>query len=330
MIRIALDAMGGDHAPSETIKGAISALTLFPNIEVILVGQDARISKELKKHKHDPRISIYNASEVISTSEPPIQAIKQKKDSSIVKGVSLVKEEKADAFVSAGNSGALMAASLFGLGRVFGIERPAFATIFPSKKGKVLLLDMGANVDCKPTHLVSFAKMGNIYSKYVLHVKDPKIGLVNIGEEPEKGNELTTSTYPLLKEEKSINFAGMVESKEIFAGKIDVVVCDGFTGNLILKICESTATFIVEMLAGEVKSHPLAVLAAIFLIPAIFRLKKKVDYDEFGGAELLGINGVVVKAHGRAKSKAIMNAIRVATESVEGKVVEYISKVGEA
>ena len=330
MIRIALDAMGGDHAPSETIKGAISALALLPNIEIVLVGQENRISKELKKHKHDPRISFYNATEIIQTSEPPIQAIKQKKDSSIVKGVALVKEGKADAFVSAGNSGALMAASLFGLGRVSGIERPAFATIFPSKKSKVLLLDMGANVDCKPAHLVCFAKMGAIYSKYVLHVDNPKVGLVNIGEEPEKGNELTISTYPLLKEEKTINFAGMVESKEIFAGRIDVVVCDGFTGNLILKFGESTATFIFEMLAGEIKSHPLAAFAALFLIPALLRLKKKVDYDEFGGAELLGINGVVVKAHGRAKSKAIMNAIRVAVESVEGKVVDYISKVGEA
>ena len=329
MIRIALDAMGGDHAPSETIKGAFMALSLLPNIEITLVGQESRISRELKKHKHNPRISVHNASEVISTSEPPIQAIKQKKDSSIMKGVALVKEGKADAFVSAGNTGALMASSLFGLGRVSGIERPALATIFPSKKGKVILLDMGANVDCKPTHLVCFAKMGTVYSRYVLHVDNPKVGLVNIGEEPEKGNELTLSTYPLLKEEKTINFTGMVESKEIFAGQTDVVVCDGFTGNLILKFGESTATFIFEMLAGELKSHPLAALAAFCLIPSLLRLKKKVDYDEFGGAELLGINGVVVKAHGRAKSKAIMNAIRVAAESVEGKVVDYISKVGE-
>ena len=329
MIRIALDAMGGDHAPSETIKGAFMALSLLPNIEITLVGQESRILKELKKHKHDPRISVHNASEVISTSEPPIQAIKQKKDSSIVKGVALVKDDLADAFVSAGNTGALMASSLFGLGRVSGTERPALATIFPSKKGRVILLDMGANVDCKPTHLVSFAKMGTVYSKYVLHVDNPKVGLVNIGEEPEKGNELTLSTYPLLKEEKTINFTGMVESKEIFAGQIDVVVCDGFTGNLLLKFAESTATFIFEMLAGELKSHMLAAFAALFLIPALIRLKKKVDYDEFGGAELLGINGVVVKAHGRAKSKAIMNAIRVAAESVEGRVVEHISKVGE-
>ena len=329
MIRVALDAMGGDHAPSETIKGAISALSIFPNIEIILVGQEGRISKELKKHKHNSRISIHDAAEVITTSEPPIQAIKQKKDSSIVKGVSLVKENKADAFVSAGNTGALMAASLFGLGRIAGIERPALASIFPSKKGKVLLIDMGANVDCKPKHLVQFAKMGTIYSQYVLHVNNPKVGLVNIGEEPEKGNELTISTYPLLKEEKGINFIGMVESKEIFAGHIDIMVCDGFIGNLILKFGESTATFIFEMLAAELKSHPLAAFVAIFLIPALLRLKKKVDYDEFGGAELLGINGVVVKAHGRAKSKAIMNAIRVAIESVEGKVVDYISKVGD-
>jgi phosphate acyltransferase len=329
LIRIALDAMGGDHAPSETIKGAVLAVHDNPNIEMILVGREAVIQRELKHHKDTSRISVFNATEVIETSEPPVQAMKQKKDSSIVKGVSLVKEGKADAFVSAGNTGALMASALFGLGRIAGIERPALAGIFPSKKGKVLLLDMGANVDCKPKHLEYFAKMGSVYSKYVLHIANPRVGLINIGEEPEKGNELTTSTYPLLKEEKSVNFTGMVESKEIFAGKIDVAVCDGFTGNLILKFGESTATFIFEMLASELKSHPLAAFAALFLIPSLFRLKKKVDYDEFGGAELLGINGVVVKAHGRAKSKAIKNAIRVAAESVEGKVVEYISKVGE-
>jgi len=328
LIRVALDAMGGDHAPSETIKGAISALSLFPNIEIILVGREAAITKELRRYKKDPRISIVNASEVIGTNEPPVAAFKQKKDSSLVKGVSLVKDNKADAFVSAGNTGALMAASLFVLGRVSGIERPALASIFPSKKGKVLLIDMGANVDCKPKHLVQFAKMGAVYSQYVLRVNDPKVGLVNIGEEPEKGNELTTSTYPLLKEAQGINFVGMVESKEIFAGHIDVMVCDGFIGNLILKFGESTATFIFEMLAGELKSHPLAAFVALFLIPALLRLKKRVDYDEFGGAELLGVNGVVVKAHGRAKSKAIMNAIRVAVESVEGKVVNYISRVG--
>lgn len=329
MIRIALDAMGGDHAPSETIKGAFLALKEMPDLEIIMVGQEQVISRELKKFKRTDRVTIQNATEVISTSESPVQAIKQKKDSSIVKGISMVKENKVDAFVSAGNTGALMAASLFGLGRVAGIERPALASIFPSKKRKVLLIDMGANVDCKPKHLVQFAKMGAIYSQYVLHVDNPKVGLVNIGEEPEKGNELTTSTYPLLKDEKSINFIGMVESKEIFAGHIDIMVCDGFIGNLILKFGESTATFIFEMLAGELKSHPLAAFVALFLIPALLRLKKKVDYDEFGGAALLGINGVVVKAHGRAKSKAIKNAIRVAVESVEGKVVDYISKVGE-
>lgn len=329
MIRIALDAMGGDHAPSETIKGAFLALDKYPNIEITFVGKQDVIAHELKKYKKTSRTSVLHTSEVITTSEPPVAAIKQKKDSSLVKGVSLVKDNKADAFVSAGNTGALMASAIFTLGRISGIERPALASRFPSKVGKVVLIDMGANVDCKPKQLVQFAKMGAIYSQYVLHVDDPRVGLVNIGEEPEKGNELTISTYALLKEEKSLNFKGMMESKEIFAGHIDVVVCDGFIGNLILKFGESTGTFIFEMLGSELKSHPLAAFAALFLIPSLLRLKKTVDYDEFGGAELLGINGVVVKAHGRAKSKAIMNAIRVAVESVQGKVVEYISRVGE-
>ncbi len=320
--------MGGDHAPAETVKGAVLAAKELPQAEIILIGREKVIASELKRLKTPANISIVNATEVIETSESPVQAIKQKKDSSIVKGVSFVKEGKADGFVSCGNTGALMASSLFGIGRIEGIERPAITTIFPTKMGRVVLLDMGANVDCKPKNLVQFAKMGSIYAEHVLKMPNPKVGLLNIGEEPEKGNELTTSTYPLLKETAGINFTGMVESKEIFNGKVDVVVCDGFIGNLILKFAESEATFIFEMLGGELKSHPLAMFAAFFLLPALLRLKKKVDYDEFGGAELLGINGVVVKAHGRAKSKAVKNAIRVAYESVEGKVVDLISKVG--
>lgn len=326
MIRIALDAMGGDFAPAETVKGAIAALADNPNIEIIFVGREDSISRELKKYKRSKNISIHNATEVIETSEPPIQAIKQKKDSSINVAVSLVKEGKADAVVSAGNTGAFMASALFGLGRVPGIERPAIATTFPAKKGNVLLLDMGANVDCKPKHLVQFAKMGSIYSKYVLRAENPRVGLLNIGEEPEKGNELTTSTYPLLKG-SGLNFIGMVESKEIFSGKVDVVVCDGFIGNLILKFGESTAGFLFDLIKEELSKHPITKLAVLFLLPAFKRINKKVDYDEFGGAELLGLNGVVIKAHGRAKAKAIKNAIRVAAESVEGNVVNYISKV---
>ncbi len=318
--------MGGDFAPAETVKGAVAALADNPNIEMILVGRENAISRELKRYKNIKNISIYNATEVIETSEPPIQAIKQKKDSSINVAVSLVKEGKADAVVSAGNTGAFMASALFGLGRVPGIERPAIATIFPTKNGRVLLLDMGANVDCKPKHLVQFAKMGSIYSKYVLHADNPRVGLLNIGEEPEKGNELTTSTYPLLKE-SGLNFTGMVESKEIFSGKVDVVVCDGFIGNLILKFGESTAGFLFSLIKEELSKHPITKLAVLFLLPAFKRINKKVDYDEFGGAELLGLNGVVIKAHGRAKAKAIKNAVRVAAESVEGNVVNYISKV---
>jgi phosphate acyltransferase len=330
LIRIALDAMGGDHAPAETVKGAVQAVSSMKNIEIILVGKEEPLLKELSKYKKIDRIHIYNATEVITTSEPPVQAIKTKKDSSMVRAVALVKEGKADAVVSSGNTGALMASSLFGIGRISGIERPAIATVFPAKTGKVLLLDMGANVDCEPSNLVQFANMGSIYSEHVLHVTTPKVGLLNIGEEPEKGNKLTKSTYPLLLEEKHINFTGMVESKEIYDGKVDVVVCDGFVGNLTLKLAESTAMFFFGLLKEELAHHPLMMFAGIFMVPGLLRLKKKVDYDEFGGAELLGINGVVVKAHGRAKSKAIMNAIRVAVESVEGDVVGFISKVAEA
>ena len=320
--------MGGDFAPGETVRGAILATQEYNTVEVILVGNESKINNELKKYKNVRNISVINATEVISTSEPPVQAIKQKKDSSMVRAVALVKDGKADAVVSCGNTGALMASSLFGLGRVEGIERPAITSRFPSKKGKVVLLDMGANVDCKPKNLLQFAKMGSIYSEHVLGIKDPKVGLLNIGEEAEKGNELTTSTYPLL-EASGLNFVGNVESKEIFDGKVDVVVCDGFIGNLILKFGESTVLFVFSLLKEEFSKHPFMRFLALLMIPAMNRLKKKVDYDAYGGAMLLGLNAVSIKAHGRASAEAIKNAIKVAHDAVEGKVVDLISKVGE-
>ncbi len=328
MTRIALDAMGGDYAPSEIVKGAVLASQELPDAKIILVGDQSRIEKELSSYKEKGNIKVAHASEVIDMDESPAQAVKQKKDASINVAVSLVKEGKADAIVSAGNTGALMAASLFKLGRIKRIERPAIATEFPLPSGKVLLLDMGANVDCKPKHLEQFAMMGSLYAQYVLHIERPKVGLLNIGAEKEKGNELTREAWPLLKK-LPINFIGNVESQEIFNGKADVIVCDGFVGNLILKFGESFAGAVFNLLKGELSRGILSKLGLALLLPAFLRLRKKITYDDYGGAPLLGISAVVYKAHGRSKARAIKNAIRESFEAVEKNMVSAISKVGE-
>jgi glycerol-3-phosphate acyltransferase PlsX len=319
VITIALDAMGGDFAPGEIVKGAILASQQIPSIEIILVGDPDKIGMELKKYKEKGKLPVVAASEVIEMDEPPAQAVKSKKDSSINVAISLVKEGKADAIVSAGNTGAVMASSLFKLGRIPGIERPAIATQFPLPTGNVLLLDMGANVDCKPKHLQQFAIMGNIYAKHTMHIENPRIGLLNIGEEKEKGNELTRESWDLIKK-LPLNFIGNVESKEILQGKADVVVCDGFVGNLILKFAESLAGSVFQLLKEELSRGVLNKIGLTFLLPALFKLRKKITYDEYGGAPLLGINGIVFKAHGRAKAAAIKNAIRQTAEAVKGEM----------
>ncbi|MGB9612880.1 MAG: phosphate acyltransferase PlsX [Candidatus Margulisiibacteriota bacterium] len=326
-MRIAVDAMGGDLAPTETVKGAVAASLDLP-IEVILVGKEEIIKKELKRYPHQGKITVIHASEVIGNDEPPVQAVKQKKESSLNVAISLVKRKMAEAVVSAGNTGALMTSALLILGRIPNVERPAIATIFPTRTGSVLLLDMGANVDCKPKHLLQFAEMGSQYARYVMHIPNPRVGLLNIGEEKEKGNELTIQTWPLLKEAK-INFIGNVEAKEILSGKVEVIVCDGFVGNLILKFGESISSFIIDALKKELGKNLITKFAAFLLLPALANLRKSVDYDEFGGAPMLGINGVVFKAHGRAKAKAIKNAIRVTYESVQQNLVEHLAKMGK-
>ncbi len=326
LIKIALDAMGGDYAPAEIVKGAVLATSKFP-ISVFLCGNDSILRKELKKHKNTEKINIAHAEETIGMNEVPTQAVKQKKDASINVAVKLVKTGKADAVVSAGNTGALMTSALLGLGRIRGVERPAIATFFPTTgKTAVLLLDMGANVDCKPKQLKQFSEMGSIYAEHVLHIKSPRVGLLNIGEEPEKGNELTIAAYKLLKE-AHINFIGNIESKEIFSGDVDVVVCDGFIGNLILKFGESAGKAFFGLFKKELKKHPFGRVGAFLLLPVFLNLKKVVEYDEYGGAPLLGIAGVVIKAHGRAKARAIKNAIGFAYESVKEKIIENIGSV---
>lgn len=325
MIKIALDAMGGDHAPAETVKGAVLACQELP-IEIILVGQPDKIEKELRKYKATNKVSIAPASETIGMNEHPAQAVKQKKDASINVAVNLVKEKKAEAIVSCGNTGALMASALFKLGRIKGVERPAIATEFPLPSGKLLLLDVGANADCKPKHLEQFALMGSLYAEHVMHIKNPKVGLLNIGEEKEKGNELAREAWPLLKV-LPINFVGNVESREIMHGKADVVICDGFVGNLILKFAESLTSYMFKLIKSELSRGIISKIGLIFLFPAFLRLRKKVSYDEYGGAPMLGIAGVVFKAHGRSKALAVKNAIRESYEAVIENMVGSISKI---
>jgi len=321
--------MGGDYAPSEIIKGAVDALDEV-RVAIILVGDEPEIKRILGKQKrsHADNISIVHAGEVIGTDESPVSAVKNKKDSSINVAVRLLKQGRADALISAGNTGALMAASLFGLGRIKGIERPAIATIFPAVDKPVLLLDMGANVDCKPKHLKQFAEMGSLYAEHVMHRDHPKVGLLNIGEESSKGNELTIEAYQLLKH-SHINFVGNVESKEILAGKVDVIVCDGFIGNLILKFGETIGQTVFTMLKKELTKNPITTLGALLLFPAFRNLKKVIEYDEYGAAPLLGLDGIVFKAHGRAKARAIKNAIKTTSEAVKEKIVQCISRVEE-
>lgn len=326
-MNIAIDAMGGDFAPDEIVKGSVEAAEEY-KVNIILVGDEEEIKKRLAKCKKTENITTVHASETIKMDEAPALAVKQKKDSSVSVAVRLVKEGRADGIISAGNTGALMAASLFGLGRIKGVERPAIATIFPTMGREVLLLDMGANVDCKPKHLKQFAEMGSLYAEHVMHIQNPKVGLLNIGEEPSKGNDLTVEAYPLLKEAK-INFVGNVESKEILSGKVDVIVCDGFIGNLILKFGETIGKTVYTLLKKEISKNPLTKLGALLLFPAFRSLRKTIEYDEYGAAPLLGIDGVVFKAHGRAKARAIKNAVRVTAEAIKENIVKYISLAEE-
>ena len=311
MTVVALDAMGGDNAPLEMVKGAIDAVNEKEDIKVILVGKEDLISEELKKYPSYPsdRIEIKNATEIIETAEHPVMAIKKKKDSSMVVGLHLVKDEVADAFVSAGNSGALLAGGLGIVGRIRGIERPPFGTLFPVKNGVCFLADSGANVDCRPSHLVQFAKMGSIYMENVLGIKNPRVAIVNIGAEEEKGNSLVKETFPLLKECNDINFIGSIEARNIPNGDADVIVCDGFVGNVILKLYEGLSSTLISVIKTGLMSTLKAKIGAALALPALKSTLKTFDATTYGGAPLLGLKGLVVKTHGSAKAKEVKNTI---------------------
>lgn len=320
-MRIALDAMGGDYAPLEIVTGALAAARENPQQEIILVGQQETIEKcgmDLPQN-----VQIYPASEVIAMDEHPATAVRRKKDSSIVVATRLVKEGNADAIVSAGSTGAQMAAALFGLGRIRGIERPAIATVLPTSQGGKLVLDVGANADAKPEHLVQYGVMGSIYAENILHINNPKVAVLNIGSEETKGNELVQAAYVLLKE-APCNFIGNIEGREVPHGVADVIVCDGFVGNVILKFAEGLAGTLFDMIKKEIMATNLRKLGGALIKPGMKQIAKALDYAEYGGSPLLGVNGVSIVCHGSSKAKAIKNAIRVAGECVDSRYIDVI------
>lgn len=327
-MKIALDAMGGDRAPFETIKGAILALKEVENLQLIFVGKEEIIKEELKKYEYDKtRIEIVNADEVIEMTDDPVIAVKTKKNSSMIKALELVKDGVADASVSAGNTGALITASQLRLKRIKGVLRPAIATMFPNKKGRMLMLDVGATADCKAEFLNQYALMGTKYLEILLGKKNATVGLLNIGTEEGKGNEITREAYNLLKENKNINFCGNVESTEVMNGEIDVVVTDGFTGNMVLKTSEGVAKFIIHSLKDEINKSWIYKVGALLLKPAIKNVMKNMDSSEYGGAMFLGLNGLSIKAHGNSDYNGIKNAIKVANKFAEMNFIEELIKV---
>ncbi len=342
-MKIVVDAMGGDHAPAVCVEGAVLAAREF-GVEIVLVGREADIRRELARHNTTGlSLTVVHASEVVEMDDH-VNAVRAKRDNSMSVGIRLIKEGQADAFMSAGNSGAVMAAALFGVGRIRGIDRPALASIFPASRTPAILIDLGANTDPTPQNLVQFAMMGSVYAERVLGLSKPRVAIVSNGEEAEKGNERVKTTYPLLQT-SGLNFIGSVEGKDIPKGLADVIVTDGFTGNVIIKLTEGLVSFLAKTLkesltggllnkVGLVLMIPGLILmlpGMLFLLPTVQRLRKRVDYRELGAAPLLGVDGVVLIAHGRSDAKAIRGAIRSTIRAAEGRIVEAIkSNVGDA
>ncbi len=334
MTRVALDAMGGDNAPGEMIKGAVEAVQKRKDIKVLLTGREEVLRQGLSAYTY-PReqIEIVNASEVIETAEPPVAAIRSKKDSSIVVALKLVKRGEADAFVSAGNSGAVLAGGQILVGKIKGVERAPLAPLIPTAKGAALLIDCGANVDARPSHLVQFAQMGSIYMEHIVGRKNPKVGIVNIGAEEEKGNALVKETFPLLKACRNINFVGSVEARDIPSGAVDVVVCEAFVGNVILKLYEGVGGTLIRKVKDGMMTSLRSKVGALLVKPVLKATLKDFDASEYGGAPLLGLKGLVVKTHGNSTSTevctSIIQCVTFREQQISGKIQEAIQAAGE-
>lgn len=310
MIRVAVDAMGGDNAPEEIVAGAVMAANTRKDIKILLVGQQERVSSELEKHTYNTdQIEIVNATEVIETEEPPVNAIRKKKDSSIVVGMNMVRHGEADAIVSAGSSGAILVGGQVIVGRIKGVERPPLAPLIPTENGVSLLIDCGANVDARPSHLLQFAKMGSVYMEHAMGIKNPRVAIVNIGAEEEKGNALVKETFPLLKECGDINFTGSIEAREIPHGGADVIVAEAFTGNVILKLYEGVGATLISKVKAGMMTSLRSKIGALLVKPALKETLKSFDASQYGGAPLLGLNGLVVKTHGSSKRTEVCNSI---------------------
>ncbi|MCQ2540883.1 MAG: phosphate acyltransferase PlsX [Lachnospiraceae bacterium] len=329
LVKVAIDAMGGDNAPLEIVKGAIEALNESQDLYLFLVGKEAAVKAELAKYTYDTsRVEVVDATEEIEMAEPPVAAIRKKRDSSMVKALYLVREGKADAIVSAGSSGALLVGGQLVVGRLKGIDRAPFAPLIPTAKGISLLIDCGANVDAKPQHLVAFAKMGSIYVKNALGIENPRVAIVNIGAEEEKGNALVKDTFPLLKECEDINFIGSIEARDIPAGYADVIVCEAFVGNVILKLYEGTADMLVKVIKQGLMSSLRSKIGALLIKPALKKTLKGFSAQDYGGAPMLGLKGLVVKTHGSAKAievkHSVLQCITFKSQAINDQIKEQL------
>lgn len=324
-MRIVVDGMGGDNAPAAIVQGCVEAAALISH-KILIVGDESLINKELKKYKYDKeQIQVIHASDVITNEDAPVRAVRTKTESSMVKGIAMLKEQKADLFISAGNTGAIMAGGLFILGRIQGIDRPAIAATYPILLGKgvSLLVDSGANVECKPNNLLEYGTMGSIYMQKVLNVDNPSVGLVNVGSEDNKGTTIVKSAYELLSR-SNLNFVGNIEARDVPKGACDVIVCDGFVGNVILKLTEGLAWSILKLLKAKFTAGMVSKMGALLLSSKFKELKEQFDYSEYGGAPILGVKGAMVKMHGSSSANAVKNTILKGIPFAENNVVQVI------
>ncbi|MBP3825323.1 MULTISPECIES: phosphate acyltransferase PlsX [unclassified Butyrivibrio] len=331
LVRVAVDAMGGDNAPFVTVKGSVDAVKENSNLKVFLVGQEEAVNAELSKYDYPKdKIEVVNATEVIEMAEPPVMAIRKKKDSSIVKAMYMVSHGEADAYVSAGSTGATLVGGQVIIGRLKGVERAPLAPLIPTEKGTSLLIDCGANVDARSSHLVQFAKMGTVYMENILGIKNPTVGIVNIGAEEEKGNALVKETFPLLKNCPDINFIGSVEARDIPAGGADIIVCEAFTGNVILKMYEGVAKSMMHIIKGSLMGSLKTKIGALLIKDDLKKSLANYSLDQYGGAPMLGLKGLVVKTHGSANEIEVKNSILQCVTFTEQKISEKISaKISE-